>query len=154
MILNNTSFNLKTFQQLDVADLYQILRLRAAVFVFEQNCAYLDLDDEDQAALHLFHRTENQEIIAYARLLQPQQCQGKHCSIGRVVVQEDKRHLKLGKSLMQAAILACHENFPNTTIQISAQTYLTGFYQDLGFVNTGHFYLEDDIPHQEMIYQG
>lgn len=146
-------FICKTYHQLSTDEIYQILRLRAAVFVLEQNCAYQDIDDADRDALHLFQKSDNDEIIAYARILVPQQCKQTHCSIGRVVVKQSKRHLKHGHSLMQKAIDICLEKFPEQVLKISAQTYLTSFYQKLGFKNTGHFYLEDDIAHQGMIYQ-
>ena len=43
----------KTFDQLSKAELYGILRLRAEVFVLEQNCPYVDIDNLDQEAMHL-----------------------------------------------------------------------------------------------------
>lgn len=155
MALNDTTYQLHTFTELSNTDLYQIMQLRSAVFVLEQNCAYLDLDDLDQQSLHLYKKADgDKNIIAYARILLPEQCNNTHSSIGRVVVQPDHRHDRIGHALMQAAIQICREHFPQHPIKIAAQTYLTHFYQQLGFVNTGHFYLEDQISHQEMVYQG
>lgn len=153
MALSNTPFQLKTFAELNNQELYQILQLRNQVFVVEQTCAYQDLDDQDESALHLFSKADNNQIISYARILIPNQCNNTHCSIGRVVVSAEFRQLKLGRLLMQTAIEHARQQFPKIPLKISAQTYLTHFYLSLGFVNTGHFYLEDLIPHQEMIFQ-
>ncbi len=153
MVLNESAFKLQSFHELSNHDLYQILQLRSAVFVLEQNCAYQDLDDLDQQALHLYKKIDNYEIIAYTRILSPDQCNENHSSIGRVVVKQEQRQHKYGYALMQAAIQATLKHFPKHPIKISAQSYLTHFYQNLGFINTGHFYLEDQIPHQEMIYR-
>ena len=153
MALNESEFTLRSFNELSGHDLYQILQLRSAVFVLEQTCAYQDLDGLDQQALHLFKKADCGEIIAYTRIISPNQCGGSHSSIGRVVVKQEERQHKYGNALMQAAIQVTLKQFPELPIKISAQTYLTHFYQKLGFVNTGQFYLEDQIPHQEMIYQ-
>ena len=153
MALNKSAFKLQSFHELNNHDLYQILQLRSAVFVLEQNCAYQDLDGLDQQALHLYMKVDHEEIIAYARILSPNQYDEIHSSIGRVVVKQQQRQHQFGHALMQAAIQASLKHFPKHPIKISAQTYLTHFYQNLGFSNTGNFYLEDQIPHQEMIYQ-
>lgn len=153
MALSHPPFNCLPFNQISTDDLYHILRLRSAVFVLEQNCAYLDLDELDQQAHHLFQKSTSGQIIGYARILSPLHSDHQYSSIGRVVVAASHRHKKLGRALMLAAIEQTEKLFPDHPIQISAQTYLSTFYQSLGFVNTGHFYLEDDIPHQEMVYQ-
>ncbi|WP_223786942.1 GNAT family N-acetyltransferase [Marinicella meishanensis] len=151
MTLSDESFQCRTFSALNITELYQILQLRNAVFVLEQNCPYLDIDNLDQAAWHLFQATD--QVVAYARILPPDQAPGSPCSIGRVVVDPEFRAHQLGRRLMQAAIEVCQQQFPEHPIKISAQSYLSRFYQSLGFVVTGAYYLEDQIPHQEMIYQ-
>jgi ElaA protein len=153
MALSDTEFQLHSFADLTALDLYQIMQLRAAIFVLEQNCAYQDIDDLDQEALHVYKKADNGKIFAYARILTPEQTEQHHSSIGRVVVKQSHRQGKVGKALMEAAIKFTTERFPNHPLKISAQTYLSHFYQNLGFINTGHFYLEDQIPHQEMLYQ-
>ncbi len=146
-------FQLQLFSDLDGLDLYRIMQLRSAVFVLEQNCAYQDLDGLDLDALHLFKKIDHDEVVAYARIILPEQGDNKHCSIGRVVVKQNQRQNNLGHQLMQAAIQAAIKHCPNHPIKISAQTHLTHFYQRLGFINTGKFYTEDQIPHQQMVYQ-
>lgn len=152
MASKETDFQLVPFSALSVLDLYQILQLRNAVFVLEQNCPYLDIDDLDQTAWHLYQKTDRVE--AYARILPPEPGVTEHSSIGRVAVAQNARQQQLGRRLMLAAIEACQLQFPNHAIKISAQSYLHHFYHSLGFADTGHYYLEDQIPHQEMIYRG
>ncbi len=151
-ILNKVAFELKTFTALSIDELYQILQLRCAVFVLEQTCPYQDLDGLDQQSLHMFQQSESGEVFAYARILAPGLSYANHISIGRVVVSEEKRKDQIGQALMQAAIEAALDSYPGHSIKISAQTYLTRFYQNLGFVSTGKYYLEDQIPHQEMLF--
>ncbi len=153
MTLNDSGFSLRKFTALSLTELYQLMQLRNAVFVLEQDCPYLDLDGLDDGALHLFKKADNGDLVAYARILTPEQNNGDYSSIGRVVVAEQVRHEKIGVALMKAAIQACCDHYPEHPLKISAQSYLNQFYVDLGFVSTGNFYLEDLIPHQEMIYQ-
>lgn len=153
MTLNNSDFILRNFTALSRKELYQLLQLRNAVFVLEQDCPYLDLDGLDEGALHLFTKADSGDVVAYARILTPDQNNNEYCSIGRVVVAEQVRHKRLGGALMKAAISATTEQFPNHPLKISAQSYLHRFYQNLGFVRTGNYYLEDQIPHEEMWYQ-
>ncbi|KAA3638750.1 MAG: GNAT family N-acetyltransferase, partial [Proteobacteria bacterium] len=70
--------------------------------------------------------------------------------IGRVVVAQDKRHQGLGQAVMKAALEFCHITMPRQTIIISALSYLAQFYRELGFQETGDYYLEDNIPHMRM----
>lgn len=143
-------FKLKHFSELSVAELYDLLKLRAEVFVVEQNCAYLDTDDKDTDALHLLGY-EGGKLVGYARLLKPG-VSYKQASIGRVVVHSAFRKKKAGYELMKRAISACLEKFHVTEIIISAQQYLERFYNNLGFVTESDMYLEDDIPHIKMRY--
>ena len=75
----------------------------------------------------------------------------ENTSIGRVVVAKDTRQYGFGKDIMEASLQEIEENFPRGTIELSAQTYLTKFYRDLGFVEQGEGYLEDGIPHVRMV---
>jgi ElaA protein len=59
---------LKSFKELDSTELYEILKLRAEVFVIEQDCNYLDPDGQDYSAYHLYDKKEGQ-IISYARFI-------------------------------------------------------------------------------------
>ncbi len=145
------SFIFKTFQELSVNELYDLLKLRAEIFVVEQKCVYNDLDDFDKKAVHVFY-TENGEIVATARLLQSG-TRFADFSIGRVVVKKEKRGTGLGKELMNAAVNYCIINWKAEKIKISAQQYLQRFYEDLGFEVVTEMYLEDGIPHVGMVYK-
>ncbi len=145
------SFIFKTFQELSVNELYDLLKLRAGIFVVEQDCVYNDLDEFDKEAVHVFY-IENGEIIATARLLKPG-ARFADFSIGRVVVKKEKRGTGLGKALMNAAIGYCITEWKAEKIKISAQQYLQRFYEELGFVVTTEMYLEDGIPHVGMVYK-
>lgn len=143
------NINIKTFQELSNLELYRILQLRTEVFVVEQNCVYQDMDGKDIKALHVLGTKEN-EIIAYTRIFKPGDYMDQ-ASIGRVVVEKPMREGGYGKEIMLASIKAIEDNFKETTIHLSAQTYLQKFYEELGFMVAGETYLEDDIPHILMI---
>ncbi len=140
---------IKSFQDLTKEELYGILQLRTEVFVVEQNCVYQDMDGKDSKALHIIGKNKN-EIIAYTRIFKPGDYMNQAC-IGRVVVRKTERQGGFGKEIMLASIKAVKDKFKETTIHISAQTYLQKFYRELGFIAVGETYLEDDIPHILMI---
>lgn len=143
------TFKTKTFQELTKDELYTILRLRAEIFVVEQNCPYQDVDNKDQKALHILGY-KNEQLIAYTRLFKPNDY-FKFSSIGRVVVAQKERKHKYGYDLMNVSIEVIKSHFNETKIAISAQVYLKKFYHNLGFIQQGDDYLEDDIPHIYMI---
>jgi ElaA protein len=138
------------FQELSNRDLYEILKLRAEVFIVEQNCPYLDTDEKDFDAIHLMGFIDEQ-LVAYARLLPKGISYEKHTSIGRVVTSQSVRKTGAGKELMAKALEVILKKWPKEDIKISAQSYLERFYESFGFVSTGITYLEDDIPHTAMI---
>ena len=145
----NITWHIKTFDELKAIELYQILKIRAEVFILEQNCNYLDIDDSDQKAWHIWAEHEG-HIAAYCRTF-PAGVKYPEASIGRVLTAQAYRQMALGKALILKALLSIEINFKTISVRISAQDYLLKFYSDLGFVDTGKKYLEDDIPHTEMI---
>ncbi len=141
--------HIKTFEELTTQELYQLLELRSAVFVVEQDCVYQDVDGKDQKAIHVLGKKEG-KIAAYTRMFKP----GDYFdnpSIGRVVVEKDQRQFGYGKVIMEASIADLKTRFPEETLELSAQTYLLKFYNSLGFKETGEEYLEDGIPHVRMV---
>ena len=136
------------FNELSLVQLYQIMSLRSAVFVVEQNCVYQDLDGKDQDAIHVCGFL-NDKIVAYSRLFSPGYY-FEDAAIGRVLVAMEARNYKLGHVLMEKSIAAVCTLFSTSKITISAQVYLLKFYQQHGFVQVGEEYLEDGIPHIEM----
>lgn len=145
---------LKSFDQLTTYQLYEILALRAEVLVVEQNCPYQDLDGKDKYSHHLVGYDDNNVSIAYARLVPPDISYSGDASIGRVVTKPSARGKGLGIELMNVAVAKLNALFPKKDIRISAQSYLVDFYTKFGFVSTGKEYLEDDIPHTEMLKKG
>ena len=143
------NIQVKIYDELSINELYGLLQLRSEVFVVEQDCVYQDIDDKDQKAIHVLG-FKNNKIVAYTRIFKPGDY-FKEASIGRVVVSEKERKFKYGYEIMEASIKAILEFYNETTIKISAQTYLTKFYNNLGFSQTGEEYLEDGIPHIAML---
>ena len=142
-------WKIKPFEVLSVHELYDILQLRSRIFVVEQNCVYLDPDGKDKVALHLFGTFED-KIVAHARLFKPG-ISFDNASIGRVTVDRDYRDRKWGHELMEEAIAGIQEYFGESQITIGGQLYLKKFYESHGFVQSSEMYLEDDIPHIEMV---
>ena len=139
----------KTFKELTKEELYELLSLRCQVFVVEQNCAYQDLDNKDQKALHVIGKKAD-KIVAYTRVFKPGDY-FKNPSIGRVLVEESSRKSSLGKDIMLGSMDTIKRLFKNSIVELSAQTYLKKFYRDLGFIENGKEYLEDGIPHIRML---
>lgn len=142
------------YSELNTQQLYQVLRLRAEVFVVEQDCPYQDLDGLDQQAFHLLGQTDSSksdsDLLAYARLLPPG-VKYPEPSIGRVVTSPAVRGQNIGSVLLQEAITRCESTWPGTNIRISAQQHLEAYYQKAGFTTVSAPYMEDNIPHIEML---
>ena len=139
---------IKKFNELNTDELYEILQLRAQVFVVEQDCVYPDLDGKDQNSTHIYYMSDG-KVCAYARIFGPGDY-FKYASIGRVVVHPDFRGLKYGYLLVNSSIQAICDLYKTKEIQISAQLYLQKFYESHGFVKKGGVYLEDGIEHISM----
>ena len=144
-------FEFKHFNKLSLSELYDILQLRADIFVVEQDCVYNDLDGLDKDAVHMFLK-EGKEIVAYTRLLKPG-TRFSDYSIGRVVVKQPKRGTGTGIRMMEEAKKFILNSWGATRIQVSAQKYLQKFYEDLGFKVITEEYLEDGIPHVGMLFK-
>ncbi|MDJ0625201.1 MAG: GNAT family N-acetyltransferase [Candidatus Caenarcaniphilales bacterium] len=145
-------FQFFPFTDLNIDILYKLLKLRQEVFIIEQNCIYLDIDDLDQQAIHVIGLDENANLLAYCRIFLFKE--NGIAKIGRVLVREKQRSKGLGKDLMRESI-----NFIKTKpfiekIEIEAQSYLKDFYNSLNFIaTTQEKYLLDAIPHIKMKLQ-
>lgn len=140
----------KHFNKLSSEELYQILNLRLAVFVVEQNCPYQDLDGRDSKSFHLTGLDENLDVVAYARIL-PAGTAFNEVSIGRVCTSKNARGTGAGLALMKNALQLITEQYGKTPVRIGAQRYLTKFYSGFGFEIASEEYLEDNILHIEML---
>jgi len=143
------SIIVKPFNQLSPDQLYAILRLRSEVFVVEQNCVFLDMDNRDQQCHHLM-LFKADELMAYARLI-PAGAFYEEMSVGRVVTSPKVRGTGAGRLLMTKAMEQCRQLFGPGVIRIGAQMYIKNLYASLGFTETGEPYDEDGIMHIEMI---
>lgn len=144
-------WRVKKFEELDVQELYAILRLRSEVFVVEQNCVFQDMDNKDQPSYHLMG-SENNTLLAYTRLVPPG-VSYEVASIGRVITSQASRGTGIGKELMEKSIEESVKLFGNGPIKIGAQLYLREFYSSFGFRQSSDVYDEDGIDHIEMIRQ-
>jgi len=147
--MSKLDFKIKDFNQLSTQELYSILQLRSEVFVVEQNCVYQDLDGKDQLAYHVLGYKDS-ILTAYTRVFKPGDYFSKS-SIGRIIVKKTHRRFKYGDHLVKNSIEFIEKKFKEKEILISAQAYLINFYNNLGFVQEGEQYLEDDIPHIKML---
>lgn len=135
---------------LGASGICRLLRERVAVFIVEQACPYQELDGLDDRAIHLWAESSDGRVLAYARILPPG-ASFHEPSIGRVLTTAAGRGLGLGRELMRRALDECAKRYPGTGIRISAQQYLLRFYTSLGFATVRGPYLEDGIPHLEML---
>ncbi|MDB2386381.1 GNAT family N-acetyltransferase [Shewanella sp.] len=141
-----------SFSELKLDELYELLKLRVDVFVVEQNCPYPELDNKDRHSQtqHLLGLDEHGNIQAYARVLAPG-VSYPDASIGRVIVSKAARGAGVAHTLMQKAISISVKKWPEHNIQLGGQEHLTGFYQQQGFEPVSDVYLEDGIPHLDML---
>ncbi|MGG5507597.1 MULTISPECIES: GNAT family N-acetyltransferase [unclassified Myroides] len=150
--MNSIHWHTKAFEELTIDELYDIMQLRTNIFVVEQNCPYPELDGKDKNCLHVF-ATQGGKVVAYARIVPPG-LSYKEISIGRVVVHAAHRKDGLGRILIDLTLEKIEEEFGMQPIQIGAQTYLKKFYGSFGFEPASEEYLEDGIPHVDMIRKG
>lgn len=145
-------WDIKKFNQLTAPELYELLRLRVDVFVVEQTCPYGELDGKDTHAqtLHVAMRLADDHLVAYLRILAPG-ISYPGVSFGRVVTARPFRGRGLGHGIVEKAIELAGVNWPGCPIQIGAQEYLSAFYQFHGFEPISPTYLEDNIPHIDMV---
>jgi ElaA protein len=145
------NWTFKSFEELTTTELYAILQLRSDVFVVEQNCVYLDIDGKDKKSFHLM-AWQDDDLAAYTRLVPPG-ISFTEASIGRVLSSPKYRGLGIGITLMQKSIHHTLESYATNKIRIGAQLYLKKFYEGFGFVAQGDEFLEDGIPHIEMLIE-
>ena len=140
----------RSFPELSADELYDIFVLRQTVFVVEQNCVYLDADGVDRRSRHLYMRDDAGLMIAYLRLVEPG-VKYAEPSIGRVITHPSVRRTGLGRELMAEGLRGAAQYYPGAGVRIGAQKWAEGFYRSLGFESVGHEFMEDDIPHVEMV---
>ena len=147
--MSNTQLHIKSFQDLTVDELYELLRVRTEVFVVEQDSVYQDMDGDDKQAIHVW-LTQDDKVVALARVC-PAGVHLPTISIGRVIT--TVRGKGYGKQIMLAAIDVAVEHFGATSIDIEAQEYAKGFYEGVGFKQTSDTFMLDGIPHIKMRWE-
>lgn len=143
------SWQFKSFGALETRELYALLRLRTEVFVVEQNCVFQDMDSSDEQAMHLLG-LQDDALLAYARCFNAG-IKFKEASIGRVITHARARGTGVGHALMQQAIGSMKMVWGAQPIRIGAQARLEKFYEQHGFAKASEPYIEDGIPHIEML---
>jgi len=147
------------FEQLTARQAYQLAQLRVDVFVVEQACPYRELDGLDllDNTWHIIASVQECPV-AYARILAPHNTdpaspstQKPPVHIGRVVVKSSYRRHGLATALMQRAIECCDRHYAEHDQMLAAQVCVQGFYAKLGFSACSEHYLEDGIPHVDMM---
>ncbi|MBT1171081.1 GNAT family N-acetyltransferase [Bifidobacterium sp. SO4] len=139
----------KRFEELSAAELYKIYRVRVAVFVVEQQCAYQEVDEADRRCWHVFLHDED-GIAAYCRVIDPG-VTFPEASMGRVLA--TRRRQGLGTRIVQAGLTVARERMHADVVHIEAQTYARGLYEQLGFTQVSDEFLEDGIPHIGMMWR-
>ena len=141
--------SIKHFSELSRDELFDIYKLRVSVFMVEQQCPYQEVDDGDRSAYHVFMKDE-EGIQAYLRIL-PAGVSFDQVSLGRVIAV--KRRCGLGTRIVREGIKAARELLDAREIKIEAQVYAKELYEKIGFVQTSEEFLEDGIPHVEMVWK-
>lgn len=148
-----TTWCFRSWAELGTGELYEILAVRARVFIVEQSCPYLDLDGLDRSSWHLWSAGAGGAVLAYLRVLPPG-LKYEEPSLGRVVTAPEARRSGLGRQLISEGLRRCEARFGPRPIRIGAQLYLERFYGEFGFVRASDEYDEDGIPHIEMVRAG
>ena len=149
--MNKLNIYIKTYNELNKRELFDIYFLRQEVFIVEQNCIYQDIDQKDHCSYHLM-AYDNEILVAYLRIVYPGISYDEP-SIGRVLTKIDYRGRGIANNIMKYAIQKVRDVYNHSNIRISAQEYLIPFYTSLNFESIGEVYLEDDIPHIEMMHK-
>ena len=139
--------HVKAFHELTLDELYRIMKLRVDVFVVEQKCPYAELDNLDQAAMHVWLEEEGR-MVAYLRVMD-KGAESDCVSLGRVL--SVKRRCGLGTGVLQKGIQVAQEVYGAEAIYLEAQTYARGLYENLGFRQMSDEFMLDGIPHIKMI---
>lgn len=138
---------IKKFEELSIDELYELLKIRVNVFVVEQKCPYPEVDDRDKHAYHVYIQ-EGGEVKAYLRVLEAG-VSFDEVSIGRVLTTE--RGKGYANILLKEGINVAREKLNADKIKIEAQTYAKRMYEKFGFKVVSDEFLEDGIPHVQMI---
>lgn len=138
---------IKHFSELTLKELYEILRAREKVFVVEQNCAYQEIDGQDEDSVHIFMREDDGTVLAYLRVF-PKEGEEGTVQIGRVITVS--RGTGLGRKILHEGVQYALNEMKAESLYLEAQRYAAGFYAKEGFRINSEEFSEDGIPHVVM----
>ncbi len=138
----------RNFTDLSLQELYSVLKLRSKVFVVEQKCIYLDLDDKDETARHLLVKKDG-ALVAYVRV-QPPTDICKSVKGERFVVEHDLRRAGLGHRIISELRDEICRAYGSIHVDISAQAYLENYYRKLGFERISEEYDDHGVTHVKL----
>lgn len=142
-------FEILKFSELTVDDMYEIAKSRFEVFVCEQKITEeQDFDDKDKLCHHVLLK-EDGRVVAYSRIV-PKGMAYDHPSIGRVLVVKSHRRRGVAQEMMNACLKFIKENLDESIVVLSAQLYVKGMYESVGFKSISEVYDEVNIPHVKM----
>lgn len=141
------TFIIKHFNELSTRELYEILKTRQEIFIIEQDCTYMDIDDLDLDAIHVFSMNEEGRVTSCLRVFM-RDAKTKTAQIGRVVTLTHGEGL--GGALLQEGVNVALHHYQAEKIYLEAQTYAIGYYAKEGFQVVSGEFLEDGIPHVKM----
>ncbi len=120
--------------------------LRYAVFVHEQQVPEeLEIDEQDAGAQHLLVQDGTGLALGTLRIL----VKGKIAKIGRVAVAAEARNQGIGTEMMRRTLAYCR-SLHLESVALDSQTYITPFYEKLGFLVNGEVFMDAGIPHIHM----
>lgn len=145
----NLNYSWKYLKELSTEEFFTLFQLRQQVFVVEQDCVYLDMDEIDRNAVHLLVQDNNDEkVVATLRIFAGK---NNYWHIGRVAVAIEARKRGVAREMMERAVAWIKEQKDVKGVEISAQSYLFDFYRSLGFQKSSEEYVLDGLPHLDMI---
>jgi ElaA protein len=147
---NELILKIKTFNELTLHELYEILKIRNEVFMIEQRIEYNDTDDIDFECIHIMFCEKSGKVAAYSRAI-PAGKIGKHAAFGRVCVRTEYRKTGLGRKLVAKVIDCIEDRFGENDIEIGAQAYLEKFYGSFGFKTVSDVFSIGGIDHVKML---
>lgn len=122
------------------------IELRYEVFVFEQKVPEeMEIDAYDAAAHHLLVRDGKENSVGVMRIV----IRGKAGKIGRVAVAREYRNRGVGSEMMVKALAYCR-SLKLESVALDSQSYITAFYERLGFVREREEFMDAGIPHVHM----
>lgn len=137
----------KELNEMTAEEFFEVAKERVKVFVVEQTCPYQEIDEDDKVAKHIILKNDDNQIMAYTRIIN----RVDYVTFGRVLVVKEFRGQELGKKIVELTLAEINQLNLKKDIKISAQNYLTDFYGCFGFEVISDVYLEDDIPHIDML---